>query len=73
MTYTVSNGTLNSTIHTYTSPCVDEALLQVAVDCAIVSELMQQPVDTTLILTFVEKLHRKLTSVISFQLTQTFI
>jgi len=48
-------------------------LLQVTVDRISVSQLMQQPVDDTLVPTFVRKLHHNLLSVQSPQFVQNFI
>ena len=48
-------------------------MVQVPVDCTVVlCQLLQQPVDAALLPTSVGELHHKLTSVISFQLIQTF-
>ena len=50
-----------------------EVLLQVTVDRIIVSELMQQPINDTLLSTFVGKLRHNLSSVQSPQFVQKFI
>ena len=43
-----------------------------SIDCTIVSQLLQQPFNPTLLPSFVGNLHQKLTSTVSFQLIQTF-